>query len=712
MKNRIIRFITVLLALVIVVGTIPASATNGFIKEFGDIPYDTFTYWNGANVGHDKPVRATGMYNYYKTYFSEDVIGVDVNSFTDVSVDTNDMVYVLDGATSRIHIFDKKYDYVKTIGELVAEDGTSYNYAKAESIVVSADGIIYVCDTENQRVLLADFDGKLIGDPLLLPDSNLIPEDFKYRPMKIAVDSSNYIYVLSDGSYYGAILYSPNGDFLGFFGANTVPTTVVEFFKRIWEGLIMTDERRATAERKLPFQFTDLYVDGQDFIYTATGRTKKGIEKGQVKRLSPGGLNILESDSVSFSLHASLPKRNDYRYPNVEGLAVSEDNYIYTYDNSSGYISIFDNDCNMLNTFGGGSAGNGDQDGTFMMVSAIDLNSEKDIIVLDDTKKCMTVFKLNDHGRVLMEAGNLTRSGDYEAALPLWQQVLKNDRNCQVAYSGIARVYYAAGDYDKAMEYAKIGFDYHTYSLSFEFVRTSFIEEYIYVVAGVLLVLVVAIILFVHFKRKKNIVILKNQELKLLSRVMLHPGEVFNEVKQKKRGSVLIGFILIVIYYVTATIMQTESGFLFKSPNNTSFNSLLVLLQTVGVVLLWTICNWGVCTLQEGKGKMREIFVVTSYSLVPLIISNIVYTIASNAILASEAAFLNIFVTVMQLFTAYILIMGTIIVHDYSFGKFVGTSIMSLLGILIVVFLGIVIVILVQQVFMFLGTIYREFMYR
>ena len=276
----------------------------------------------------------------------------------------------------------------------------------------------------------------------------------------------------------------------------------------------------------------------------------------------------------------------------------------------------------------------------------------------------------------------------------------------------MARVYFAAGEYDLAMKYAKIGYDYHTYSLAYEFVRTDFIERNIYLMAGIILAVVIALCVFVHFKRKNNIVIIKNQELKLLSRVMLHPSDVFNEIKQKKRGSVLIGLILIIVYYITATLKETESGFLFKSPSNTSFNSALILLQTVGIVLLWTICNWAVCTLQDGKGKMREIFIVTSYSLVPLIISNIVYTIASNMILASEAAFLSIFLTVMQLFTAFILIVGTIVIHDYTFGKFVGTTLLSVFGILIVIFLAIVIVILVQQVFMFIGTIYREFMYR
>lgn len=712
MKKTTIRFITILLALIMVICCIPASAI-GFTEETGDVPYNTFTYWDKANTSQTFAVRATGMYNYYATFFADDFEGLNIASYTDVSVDKYDNVYVLDGDSSSIHIFDKYYNYIKSFGELVdAANGTVYNFKGSEGIFVSQSDLLYICDTTHARVLITDLDGNMVREPLLLPDSTLIPEDFKYRPQKITVDSSDYIYVLSEGSFYGAILYSPDGKFLGFFGANTVPTTVTEALKQIWNKITMTAARRARIERKIPFQFTDLYVDGMDFVYTTTGRTGLSIENGQVKRLSPGGINILESDAVTFGLRKLMPLREDLRYPNIEGLAVSEDNHIFIYDNSTGYISIFDNDCKMLNTFAGGSAGAGDQDGTFKMISAIDVNSSKDIIVLDDTKKCITVFKINEHGKLLMEAGNLTRDGDYEAALPLWEKVLKNDRNCQVAYSGIARAYYANGDYEKAIEYAKVGFDYDTYSLSYEFVRRNFIEKNIYLIAGILFVVIAALIAFIIVKRKKNLVIIKNYELKLLSRSVLHPSEVFSEVKQKKRGSVLIGCILIVLYYITATIKETESGFLFKSPSNTGFNSFLILLQTLGIVLLWTICNWAVCTLQEGKGKMREIFVVTSYSIVPLIISNIVYTIASNVILSSEAAFLNIFVTVMQLLTAFMLIVGTIIIHDYSFGKFIGTAIMSILGILIVIFLGIVVVILVQQLFMFIGTVYREFVYR
>ena len=101
--------------------SIPASAT-GFIKETGDVPYDTFTYWDGANVASTYAVRATGMFDYYDVFFSEDFEGVNIASYTDVSVDKNDNVYILDSVSSAVHVFDKDYNFVKTIGKLVVND--------------------------------------------------------------------------------------------------------------------------------------------------------------------------------------------------------------------------------------------------------------------------------------------------------------------------------------------------------------------------------------------------------------------------------------------------------------------------------------------------------------------------------------------------------------------------------------------------------------
>lgn len=710
LKNSFFKPVVVILALCLSLSCFPVGAV-GVIKETGDLPSDTFTYWDDAST--TEAVRAKGMYDLDRVLTVKDFGGNSLASLTDVSFDSHDNLYVLDSAGSQIIVLDKDYQFVRSYNRIVAQDGTEYDFTGANSIFVSAADKLYICDTEHGRVLISSPTGALLS-VLGLPESNLIPEEItrNYRPTAITVDSSNYIYVLADGSYYGAMLYSPNGDFLGFYGANKVLTSITQALQKLWYKLTMTDEKYAQLIRKLPFQFTDLYVDNADFVYTSTGATGWGVQKGQIKRLSPGGADILGANDLSFGMRDGLYKLESVKFSDMQGVAVNDDNFIFTFDVTSGYIFIYNDDCALLNAFGGGSSGNADQYLTPTHLNSIDVNSKDDIVVVDSGKNMLIVYSVNDYGRLVFNADIKTRSGDYEAARPLWLEVLKNDRNSQVAYSGIARTYFASGEYDLAMQYAKDGFDADTYSSAFEYVRRDYLEKNINWLAAIVVFLVIGLLVLRYYKRKNHWVFIKNRELQMLSRVTLHPAEVFADVKQKGYGSVGLGVVLIVLYYVSATIKETASGFLFKSASTSSFNSLLVLVQTMGVVLLWTICNWGVCTLMNGKGKLREIFIVTSYSLVPLIIANIVYTVLSNVFVTGEASFLSIFVTVMQLLTAFILITGMIRIHDYSFGEFVWTSILSVLGILIVIFLMIAVFILIQQTYSFLATIVRELIYR
>ena len=51
-------------------------------------------------------------------------------------------------------------------------------------------------------------------------------------------------------------------------------------------------------------------------------------------------------------------------------------------------------------------------------------------------------------------------------------------------------------------------------------------------------------------------------------------------------------------------------------------------------------------------------------------------------------------------------------VHDYEFGKFVGTAIFTVIGMMIVVFLIFLVFMLSQQVLGWLRTLYIELIYR
>ena len=125
-------------------------------------------------------------------------------------------------------------------------------------------------------------------------------------------------------------------------------------------------------------------------------------------------------------------------------------------------------------------------------------------------------------------------------------------------------------------------------------------------------------------------------------------------------------------------------------------------------MLVWTVVNWAVCTLADGKGTLKQIYIVTNYSLLPLIISNFFYVIFTNVLVTSELDFLNVFMTVMLLYTAIMLLLGLIEIHDISFSRAIITVILSIIGILLIVFIIALLIILIQQTYGFLSTIVIE----
>ncbi|MEE0927756.1 MAG: YIP1 family protein, partial [Acutalibacteraceae bacterium] len=149
-------------------------------------------------------------------------------------------------------------------------------------------------------------------------------------------------------------------------------------------------------------------------------------------------------------------------------------------------------------------------------------------------------------------------------------------------------------------------------------------------------------------------------------------------------------------------------GFLFTNYDPGTFNSLWVFVQSAGLVVLWVIANWLVTTLMQGKGKAKEIFVVTCYSLMPMIIERVLYIILTNFLLPAEASFLGIMTTAAMIYTGLMLVIGLMRIHDYSFGRLLGTSVLTILGMAAIIFLLILVGILLQQLGGFLSTIIIE----
>ncbi len=668
-----------------------------------EVPSDTYTYWFTGSG--EKIASVNSMYD-IDSVITSSKLGISTfGSVDDVYSDDDGYTYILDGKNSEIIILDKSYKFVKKIKSVEKKDGSKITFVGAKSIYAKGK-LLYICDTENERVLLVNKNGKLV-DQFLRPTSSLIPEDFAYKPVKVFTDSYGYVYILCDGSYYGALLFNEKYEFMGFFGANTVKSGVLGSIQNAFNRMFINNTKKAATVSALPYVFSDLYIDEENFVYTSTGYTK-GVRAGQIRKLNPGGgANVLKSDDVNFVDYEVNKSLTNTSLLNQDILSLEVDDYgfIYALDSAHGKIFVYNQDCWLVSAFGGGMH-SGQQQGTFVAANALTLNGT-DILVSDATKKTITVFSATSFGEKLLEAGYLSEIGEFKKALPIWQEVLSADANCSFAYSGIATALLKEGDYQGSMDYAKQGYDRVTYALAFKEVRDGILEKYFaLIIIGAILLVGLIIAGGIYLKVKK--LGIKNEELKFLFQVPMHPSKSFYKIQEKKLGSIPLCIILLAAFYVSSILKSLFAGFSFSNYDPALFNSIQFLVKSVGIIVLWIIVNWAISTIFGGRGKISEIAVVTCYSLTPMIVGNLMIFVFSNILIPEEGAFLSIAYTVLTIYTLLLIVIGTITIHDYDVKSFLGTTLLTLIGIAIVIFLMIMIILLVQQLWVFFVTIATE----
>lgn len=694
---------------VILLGGITVSAAERKTSSIGtdEVPYESYTYWDDFGSNDKTAVYCKPMYT-VKTVITSDTLGKnEIAKLGDVCTDGNGKVYVLDSGASKVYILDSKYK-LKTTIRIKKQTGKKDTLKDASGIFVK-DGSIYIADTGNERVIVTDFHGT-VKKELIRPDSKLIPDTFNYRPTKIVVDSKNYTYIACDGSYYGALVYSPNMEFLGFYGANTVKATAKDILQNLFNKFFSNDIKKGASVLALPYQFNDMVVGPQDFIYTATGTTGESQQKGQINVMNPGGKNILDNEDYNFAdTKVGSYKRVAY-VQDIAGIDVDSEGFFYALDRTYGRVFWYDRECNLLSVFGGGM-GEGSQKGTFRLPNSITL-SGSDVLVGDGLKNSITVFSTTEYGRKVRSAQLKTLEDEFDSAKDDWSEIIKEDSNSQLAYRGLARAYYSAGDNEKASYYSKLGSDRETYSKVFSKVRQTFFEKWFAVIFFGIIVLTGCIIYLLVLKKKRGIVLVKNNRVRVMSSIIMHPVESFREIKENNQGSIIIAIIILGLYYFAEATADTLKGFAFNYFDASSYNSLYVLLRTVGLVVLWSFANWLVCVLLGGIGKLKEIFIVTCYCLLPLVFANVVDIICSNILVPDEYVFIEIFDTICLIYTVFMLIIATMRVHDYSFGKFVGTTVLTIISMLIIVFLLFLVFLLAQQVYGWFYTLFVEIRFR
>jgi len=708
MSIRIItkRIFTLLLCLVcFLVASFSVSAHT--VEEE---PYVSYSFWDGYSS--KKAVADKALYE-VDSVIDGYTLGIDnLSDVQDIHVAKDGLIYALDSTKGRIIVLNGDYTLNRIIDKFLF-NGKTTQLNLPQGLFVENSGNIYIADTENSRLLYCDKNGNVISD-IGCPESDIIPDDLDFYPIKVMQDEKGFTYLLTRGSYYGAMVFDVDRSFIGFYGSNLVKTSLVTALAHSFKRMFTTNAKMQNSIQKLPYQFSDLCVDNSDFIYTVSPNTD--AQTGQIRKLSPGGSNILRRNWNFTSQNTddyNFGEPNSYRMPtnkdllqNFTGICVDEYQNVYALDAAYGKIYVYDNTGKSVTVFGGG-VGAGEQKGVFKKPIAIAISNE-DVLVSDTVKNSITIFKRTDYGEILMGANTMTLSGEYVESEKLWQEVYSISKNSQLTYRGLTKANMAKGDYEAALEYARIGLDQENYSIVFEHQMSEMIENNLWWMFIVAAVLVGLIVFWVVFSRKRGIVLVKNKEVRLAANVLLHPMDSFYQVKYKGRGSLIISVVIIALLFVLNVSGNIWGGFMYVIPDAESTNSIFILIKTVGLPILWVFVGWLVSSLAQGKGTLKEIFIMTSYCLTPRIIYNAVFLVASHFLIPGNISYLDIFSVICWIATILLMICGMIQIHEYELKQVIKTSIITLLGVAFIIFIIFIIYTLLQNFIGFIVNVYSE----
>lgn len=470
---------------------IPASATDGGTRNYVYNEYG-------------EAVSAPNAYLCSRVLRGRDLGVGDFSKIADVYVNGN--VYLSDAGNNRIVILNANYEPVRVLTEVI-ENGAA-TALNSPSSVFLADDLLYICDTGNSRVIAIDQSDRVVKC-FYKPDSDLLTEDFSFKPSKVVVNSAGSVYIAASGVYQGLLHYEGDGSFIEFFGANKVEVTAEVVIKSMWMN-IFSDEQRESLVRTVPTEYAGIFIDSEDMIYTTTVTATTS----QVKRLNASGENILMYPGSSGSLLQKGYDRNNFGDQIVEAtrgtvnrsqimdVVVDEDNVIATLDSKRGRVLLFDSEQNMLGIFGG----SGTQNGCFTAASALGKNGT-DYLVADSTRNSVTVFSETEYMQNIRCALRAYERGDYAESREYWQKVLDSCAGLSVAAKGVGRALLLEGDFESAMRYLKMGDDRYYYSMALTRYRREFLRENsLWLVPAV----IVAVVLVCFGLRRLYLAILKS----------------------------------------------------------------------------------------------------------------------------------------------------------------------------------------------------------
>ena len=195
---------------------------------------------------------------------------------------------------------------------------------------------------------------------------------------------------------------------------------------------------------------------------------------------------------------------------------------------------------------------------------------------------------------------------------------------------------------------------------------------------------------------------------KFPSYVLFHPFDGFDDLKREKKGKVSVAVVFMLLFFLLRIYIFLGESFILNPRDPMSLNTFVELFSVFLLIFLFTVGNWSITTLMEGKGSYKEIFIVTGYALFPLIIIGFPAVFLSNYLILDEIGLYSLAMGLGYFLSGVMLFMGILNIHEYVLLKTILTFILTIVAMAFMAFLGLLFFDLIQQVITFIKAVYQE----
>ncbi|MCL2078450.1 MAG: YIP1 family protein [Oscillospiraceae bacterium] len=194
--------------------------------------------------------------------------------------------------------------------------------------------------------------------------------------------------------------------------------------------------------------------------------------------------------------------------------------------------------------------------------------------------------------------------------------------------------------------------------------------------------------------------------------VLSRPIDSFYEIRYRDKGSIPLAVICVLCLAVLFTVNRVFAGFTVNEVNPLMIDGIAEMSSFFVLLGLFCVGNWAVTCLMEGEGRMRDIITVAGYAMLPITLILGPATLISNFISIEEAAIYQILLIIGIAWTAVLLLIGIMTVHNYTLAKALITLLLTFLTVLILVFISVLVLDLLNQIYGFFYSIYTEIIFR